>query len=74
MTARPRLDELFAAAREDAPPPVLRDEMWGRIAAATAPPVTASVAKAAVAPSATKLVGIGVLLGAGTLCSTETGL
>lgn len=66
MSARPRLDDLFAAAREDAPPPMLRDEMWGRIAAATAPPAAASIGKAAAAPSATKLVGVGVLLGAAT--------
>jgi hypothetical protein len=57
------MEDLFAAAREDAPSDVARDEVWGRVAAATAVPTAAVAAKAAV-PAGGKLIAVGALLGA----------
>lgn len=51
--------DLFAAAREDAPPPVVRDEVWGRVAAATTVAAGTAAATKSVLP-----VGKGLALAA----------
>ena len=38
MSSSPLMQDLFAAAREDAPSDVVHDQVWGRVAAATAVP------------------------------------
>jgi hypothetical protein len=61
--------DLFAAARNDAPSDVVRDEVWGRVAAATSVPAAAAGAaagaKAAAVPAGGKvfamLAGIGAI-------------
>jgi hypothetical protein len=59
----PPLSDLFAAARADAPPDIVRDEVWGRVAAVTALPAAALAGKVAGATSAGKLLALGAVLG-----------
>lgn len=67
MSTSPPVRDLFAAAREDAPADVVRDQVWGRVAAATAVPAgTAAAAKAAV-PASGKLIAVGAVIGAATV-------
>jgi hypothetical protein len=65
VSSPPRIspEDLFAAAREEAPSSVVRDQVWGRVAAVTAAPAAAAVVKVAV-PTATKLLATGALIGA----------
>lgn len=65
MSGSSRMQDLFAAAREDAPADHVRDQVWGRVVTATAAPAGAAAAlKAAVVPSGGKLVAFGAILGA----------
>lgn len=65
MSSSPTMQDLFAAAREDAPPDLVRDQVWGRVAAATAVPAgAAATAKALATPAGGKLVAVGALIGA----------
>ena len=67
MSSPPRMQDLFAAARDDAPSDLVRDQVWGRVAAATAAPASAAAtAKAAAAPAGAKLLVTGVAIGAAT--------
>jgi len=61
------LNSLFAAARNDAPPEAVRDDVWLRIATETAAPAAAAAGAATVAAktaAGTKLLALGALLGA----------
>ena len=61
----PLMQDLFAAAREDGPSDVVRDEVWGRVVAATAAPAGAAVAAKAIAtPAGGKLLAVGAVIGA----------
>jgi hypothetical protein len=82
MTPRSTAD-LFAAAREDAPSSLVRNEVWGRIAEATAVPATAAGAGAVVktstslsiAPAAgSKVLALSAALGAAGAAVTVVAL
>ncbi|MBX3199309.1 MAG: hypothetical protein KF894_14345 [Labilithrix sp.] len=66
MSGASRMQDLFAAAREDAPSEDVHDQVWGRVVAATAAPAAAAAVKAAVVPSGGKLLAVGALIGAVT--------
>ncbi|MBX3222489.1 MAG: hypothetical protein KF795_18370, partial [Labilithrix sp.] len=75
MSASPELDDLFAAARDDAPTDVVRDQVWGRVAAATIAPAGAAAAvKAAAVPSGGKLIAVGALIGAASAAAVALAL
>lgn len=64
MRSAPRMQELFAAARDDAPSDVVRDQVWGRVVATTTVvPAGAAAANAVATPAASKLIAVGALLG-----------
>lgn len=63
MSSSSPLADLFAAAREDAPSDVVHDEVWGRVAAATAAPAAVVAGKALSLPSAGKLLTLGAVIG-----------
>ncbi|HVH42214.1 MAG TPA: hypothetical protein VM925_07710 [Labilithrix sp.] len=57
--------DLFAVARADAPSSAVRDQVWHRVAAATAVPAVATAAvKTVVAPATGKVLAFGTLIGA----------
>jgi hypothetical protein len=66
LSSTPRMQDLFAAAREDAPPSLVRDEVWGRVAAATVIPTGAAAVAKVVTPASGKLVAVGAVIGAAT--------
>ncbi len=66
MSSSPSMQDLFAAARADAPSELVRDEVWGRVAAVTAVPAGAAAAAKAVVPATGKLVAVGAVIGATT--------
>lgn len=70
------LDDLFAAARVDAPSGAVRDDVWLRIAAQTAAPAAAAGTTAVVVKTAagTKLLAIGAAIGAATAAITVLAL
>lgn len=68
MSSSPTMQDLFAAAREDAPSDLVRDQVWGRVAAATAVPAgAATAAKVLATPAGGKLVAVGALIGAASV-------
>ena len=64
MSSSPLMQDLFAAAREDAPSDVVHDQVWGRVAAATAVPAGAAAAAKVAAPAGAKLIAVGAVIGA----------
>jgi hypothetical protein len=58
------MQDLFAAARDDAPADVVRDQVWGRVAAATAVPAGAAAAAKVAVPASGKLIAVGAAIGA----------
>lgn len=57
------LQDLFAAAREDAPSAATRDAVWQRVVSTTVPPLAGS-APAMAKAAGTKLLALGTVLGA----------
>ena len=75
-SAAASIQDMFAAAREEAPPELVREEVWGRIASTTSLPGAPAGALAAASSKAAviKLVGIGALVGAGSAAATLVAL
>jgi hypothetical protein len=81
MSLSPKLEDLLRAARDDAPPEVVRDAVWDRVVEATSvSSVAAAAAKGVGFPTSLKLVSLGAVIGAAaaglavlTVSSTDIG-